>query len=299
MDALGAFAHLVPVTLVQGLIYAFVALGIMIPFRMLAFPDLTAEGSFPLGACVCAAALAAGHHPVAATGLAALAGFGAGCATALIHQHARINTLLCGILVLTALYSLNIRIMGQPNTPLFAYSSVYELALGARKGEAWGQIALLAALAVAAVVALWWFFRTEIGTALRAVGANLPMARAQGIDVGLYTLWGLGLGGALAALGGSLLAQSQGFADVNLGFGVLINGLAAVILGEAIVGTQTVARQLAAPVIGAILYFQVVSAALALGLRPSDLKLVTAAFVLAMLLLPAVRGRTAPLRMRE
>jgi len=299
VEALGAFVHLVPVTLLQSLIYAFAALGIMIPFRVLAFPDLTSEGSFPLGACVCAAVLAAGAHPIVATAAAVAAGFAAGCATALVHQHARVNTLLCGILVLTALYSINIRVMGQPNIPLFGFANVFELALGAGKDDTWRRIALLGALAACACLALWWLLRTEIGTAMRAVGASLAMARAQGVDVGLYTLWGLGIGNAFAALGGSLLAQNQGFADVNLGFGVLINGLAAVILGEAIVGAQTVARLLAAPVVGAIVYYQVVSMALAFGLQPSDLKLVTAVFVLVMLLLPAVRGRSLPVRMRE
>lgn len=299
MDVLNSFVNLIPVTLVQSLIYAFVALGIMIPFRVLSFPDLTSEGSFPLGACVCAAALASGYHPLTATALALLAGFIAGCATALIHQKVKINTLLCGILVLTALYSINIRIMGQPNTPLFSYSSVYELVLGAQKGDSWWQIAMLGALAVITCLSLWWLLKTQIGTAMRAVGANIPMARAQGINVGVYTICGLGIGNAFAALGGSLLAQSQGFADVNIGFGVLINGLAAVILGETIMGTHTVLRQLIAPIVGALVYYQVISFALAVGMRPSDLKLVTAAFVLITLLVPAMKGQTSPIRVRE
>ncbi|MBN9425746.1 MAG: ABC transporter permease [Burkholderiales bacterium] len=299
MEVFSAFVNLIPVSLVQSLIYAFVALGIMIPFRVLSFPDLTSEGSLPLGACVCAAALVAGHHPVSALLLAMLAGFAAGCVTALIHQKVRINTLLCGILVLTALYSINIRIMGQPNTPLFAYPTVFELALGDHKGDSWYQIALLGVLVLLLCVLLWWALRTQIGMAMRAVGVNIPMARAQGINVAVHTVCGLGLGNAFAALAGGLLAQNQGFADVNVGFGVLINGLAALILGETLIGTRSVWRQLLAPVVGAILYYQVISFALAVGMRPSDLKLATAVFVLLTLAIPAMRGKASTLRVRE
>jgi putative ABC transport system permease protein len=290
MEFWSSFTSLIPVTLVQSLLYAYAALAIMLPFRVLNFPDLTSEGSFPLGAATCAWALVAGWHPLPAMGLAAAAGFAAGCATGWIHERVRVNTLLCGIIVLTMLYSINLRIMGAPNVPLFTYDSVFGLALGAKKGESWWQALFLGASILAAAGATLWFLRTRVGNAMRAVGASVPMARAQGVNVGAYTIAGLGLANAFAALSGALLAQNQGFADANLGFGVLINGLAAVILGETLVGTRSLARQVIAPLVGSLVYYQVISVALALGMRPSDLKFLTGLFVLVTLAIPAMRG---------
>ena len=295
-----SFIALVPVTLVQSLLYAFVALAIWLPFRVLGFPDLTSEGSFPLGAAVCAACMVSGWNPFTALAAAAAVGFLAGCATGWIHERIRVNTLLCGIIVLTMLYSVNLRVMGQPNIPLFNFSSVFAIILGDYKGSSLGQAALLGLWVTAAALGLWWFLRTGIGSAMRAVGSSIQMARAQGVNVAAYTIFGLGLANALAAFAGGLLAQNQGFADVNLGFGVLINGLAALILGETLVGTRTLARQVLAPVVGAIVYYQVISAALAAGLRPSDLKFVTGVFVLATLAIPAIRrSGDGGLRIRE
>lgn len=300
MDALSSFWALAPVTLVQSLLYAFVALAIMLPFRVLNFPDLTSEGSFPLGAAVAAAVVVAGGNAFFALAVAGLAGFFAGCATGWIHERIKVNTLLCGIIVLTMLYSVNLRVMGQPNVPLFNFESAFSLTLGAKKNESLWQAFALALAVLALCGATFWFLRTRIGTAMRAVGASVPMARAQGVNVALYTIVGLGLANALAAIAGGLLAQNQGFADVNLGFGVLINGLAAVILGETLIGTRTVWRQVLAPVIGALVYYQVISAALAVGMRPSDLKFITGLFVLLTLAIPAVRaGGAGGLRIRE
>ena len=300
MEIWNAFVSLIPVTLVQSLIYAFVALAIMLPFRMLNFPDLTSEGSFPLGACVCGALMAAGAGPVPALALAMLAGFLAGCSTAWIHQKVKINTLLCGIIVLTMLYSINLRVMGQPNVPLFTFQNLFGLVLGGHKDDSWWQAGLLAIAIAMFCGLLLWFLHTQVGAAMRAVGSSLAMARAQGINVTLYTVVGLGLANGLAALSGAVLAQNQGFADVNLGFGVLVNGLAAVILGETLIGTRTVLRQVLAPVVGALVYYQVISAALAVGLRPSDLKFITGLFVLLTLAIPAIRGGgEAGFRMRE
>jgi putative tryptophan/tyrosine transport system permease protein len=286
---LSAYANLIPITLLQGVIYAFVALGIMIPFRLLAFPDLTAEGSFPLGASVTAAALAAGFGPLTATALALMAGLMAGATTALIHRVLRLNTLLCGILVVTMLYSIDIRIMGKPNIPMFTYDDLFSIFLGAHARDLAPRIALVSGAAVLCTLALYAFLKTEMGFALRAVGASQSMARAQGLSVSSYVLLGIGMAGALSALGGSILAQSQSFADVNMGFGVLVNGLASLIVGEQLIGRQTLLRQLAAPLVGAIVYYQVVSLALALGMQPSDLKLLTGLFVLLLLALPLLR----------
>jgi putative ABC transport system permease protein len=292
---LQAYVNLVPVTLMQSVIYAFAALGIMIPFRLLSFPDLTVEGSVPFGGCVAAAVLAAGIDPVSATLIAIVAGAGAGLATAGIHLALRLNTLLCGILVLTMLFSINIRVMGRPNVPLFQYTTLFDLLLGAATGSLALRIAVVVILLALVVITLWWFFSTEAGMALRAVGASQSMARAQGISVTHYTLLGLGLAGALCAGAGALLAQNQAFADVSMGFGVLVNGLASVIVGEQLVGRHTLARQLIAPVAGAVVYFQIVSLALALGMQPSDLKLLTGLFVLVMLGMSYLAGNRAVL----
>jgi putative ABC transport system permease protein len=298
-DFLSIFGNLVPITLLQGVIYGFVALGIMIPFRMLSFPDLTAEGSFPLGGAVAAASIAAGFDPISATALALVAGCLAGCATALIHLTLKLNTLLCGIIVLTMLFSINIRIMGMPNQALFAFDNMFDVILGAEARTLTYQIALVGGLVLAVAILLLQFFRTEAGTAMRAVGANPVMARAQGISIWTQTILGVALAGGLCALGGAIMAQNQSFADVNMGFGVLLNGLAAVIVGEALIGRHSLRRQLLAPVVGAVVYYQAISLALAMGLEPSDLKLLTGLFVLAMLGLPALAGRRQSLRGRE
>ncbi len=286
MSIVNAYINLVPVTLNQSVIYAFAALGIMIPFRLLSFPDLTVEGSFPLGGCTAAALIAAGVDPFLATACAMLTGMLAGLATATIHLTLKLNTLLCGILVLTMLFSIDIRIMGKPNIALFAYATLYDNLLGPVANALSARIALVGALLLVVTLLLAWFLRTEIGMALRAVGASQSMARAQGLSVARYTLLGLGLAGALCALSGALLAQNQAFADVGMGFGILVNGLASVIVGEQLIGRSTLARQLLAPVVGAIVYYQIVSLALAVGLQPSDLKLVTGVFVLIMLAAP-------------
>ena len=182
MAVLQAYYNLVPVTLLQGVIYAFVALGIMIPFRLLSFPDLTAEGSFPLGASVSAAVLAAGADPVSATALAIAAGFAAGATTALIHRIFRLNTLLCGILVVTMLYSIDIRIMGKPNIPLFTYDDMFSVFLGDWSRSLAARIAFVSAIAIICTIALYCFLRTEMGLALRAVGVVKTLAR-QVVDV--------------------------------------------------------------------------------------------------------------------
>jgi putative ABC transport system permease protein len=299
MDVLASFWNLVPVTLVQGLLYGFVALGIMIPFRLLAFPDLTSEGSFPLGACLGGALLAAGAGPWTAVAAAVAGGAAAGATTAFVHLRFRINTLLAGILVMTILYSLNLRILGAANVALLANETVFSAISPRIVTSVALQLAVFAPMVGAALLALRWLARTEIGLSLRAVGANATLAPALRIDTFRFVIAGLALGNALAALAGALAVQLQGFADVNMGLGVLINGLAAVIIGETLVGRATIGRQLAAPVLGSILYYQLVSLGLALGLKPSDLKLATGVFVLATLALPALRRGTEPDAMRE
>lgn len=288
MDILNAWIALIPVTLAQSLILSFVVLAVMLPFRILAFPDLTSEGAYPLGGCVCAVALVAGVPPLPALLLAAVAGFLAGCATAFIHLRFRIHTLLAGILITTMLYSVNLRIMGKANMPLFQESKIYDWLSGLPLNGSWTKILMVGVLVAVTYLILNLWFMTERGTAMRAVGANSDMAEAQGINVWRATIGGIGLAGASAAFGGGLMVQSQGFADVNMGLGVLINALAALMIGEAIIGRGTVRRQLAAPFVGAIVYYQLISVCLSAGLPPGDLKIATGVFVLVMLAGPSL-----------
>ncbi len=293
MDVIHAYLNLVPVTLSQSLIYSFLVLGIMIPFRLLSFPDLTSEGAFPLGGCVCAALLMAGYPPLFATLMAMLAGAGAGAATALVHLRFRINSLLAGILVFTALYSLNMRILGRSNVALFGADNIFMQINPALLTDVRLQVVMFAVLVVAVLAALRWYLSTQSGTALRVIGINPDLAPSLGISIWTSTIVGLGIASGLTALGGALIVQLQGYADVGMGAGILINGLASLVIGETIIGRQTVTRQLLAPVVGATVYYQLVSLALSLGLQPSDLKVVTAAFVLVTLGLPMLRGRGA------
>lgn len=288
-DFLGSFWNLFPVTLAQSLLYAFVALGVMIPFRLLNFPDLSCEGTFPLGGCLCAALIAAKVPPPAAMLIAVAAGFAAGCATAAIHLRLRINTLLAGILVITILWSLDLRIMGKSNVPLFSLSNVFDTFWPRFTQNAVAQITFWLALCVGVVLFLHWLLRTELGLVVRAVGANDTMARANGVHVGRVLLFGVGAANAVVAFAGASVAQIQGYADVAMGFGMLIGGLAALIIGEAIVGRHTVLRQILAPFVGSVAYYQVISLGLAVGVHPSDLKMVTALFVLLTLGLPTFR----------
>lgn len=283
------YLNLMPVTLLQGAIYALVALAIMIPFRVLSLPDLTAEGAFPFGGSVTAALIVHGLDPVVATLCGAAAGFVAGACTGLLHVALRLNSLLCGILVVTMLFSIDIRLMGKPNIALFAYGEIFQVVLGPVSAALAARIALIVVVFVAAAGALYWFLTTQSGLAMRAVGASPMMARAQGISVSKTIVVGLGLAGAFSGLGGALVAQNQSFADVNMGVGVLVNGLAALIIGEQLIGRGRLAMQIAAPVVGSLIYFQLISLALSLGLQPSDLKLFTGLLVVALLAVPHIR----------
>jgi len=294
-----SFLSLIPVTLAQSLILSFVVLGIMIPFRMLNFPDLTSEGAFPLGGCVCGILLAAGVTPPLAIAVAFVIGLAAGCCTAFIHLRFRIHTLLAGILMSTMLYSVNLAIMGKSNLSVFGSPTVFDWVPFAEPGFPASKIVIAGVIAVIVLIALNLYFKTEKGTAMRAVGSNPDMAEAQGINVWAATIGGVGIASAFSAAGGALMVQSQGFADVNMGIGILINGLAALMIGEAFTGKQTVLRQLLAPFVGSIVYYQLVSLSLAAGMPPPNLKLATGLFVLIMLALPSIRRSRGGAATRE
>lgn len=296
-----------------GLILSLLALGVFVSFRVFEFPDITADGSITLGAALTAVLLVNHVHPVLATAAAAGAGAMAGAATGLIHTRFGINKLLSGILVMTALYSINLHVMGRSNVPLLEQRTLASLAerAGARlAGSAadlrlWGWdvtlrdasmlvLALLAAVAVGLV--LYAFFRTDLGTAMQAAGDNQQMIRALGVNVENMIVLGLALSNALVALSGALLAQYQGFADVQMGIGMVVWGLASVIIGEALVGVRQLGLIIAGAVMGSVLFRLLVAIALMAGLSPNDLKLVTAVFVFAALVLPGLLKRLRPRR---
>ncbi len=290
-ELLANFGWMVPVTLAQGLILSFVSLAIMIPFRILNFQDMTCEGAFPFGGCTCAVALTLGWPPVLAVLAGTLGGFLAGSATAFIHLRFRIHSLLSGILVATMLYSANLRIMGKSNLSLFSLPNIYELAPFQNGSAPEAKIFIAGFLALGVWLLLKWFFTTEKGVGVRAVGSSPDMATAQGIHVFNVVIGGVALASACAGLAGALMVQSQGFADVNMGFGVLINGLAALMIGEAIIGKRSLPWQLLAPFVGSLVYYLLVSVCLSVGMPPPDLKLATGLFVLTMLAVPRLRPK--------
>lgn len=270
-----------------GFIYGLVTIGIYLSFRTLQFPDLTVDGSFPLGAAVAATCIAAGANPYVGTLAAILAGTCAGMVTAWLSTHLRMLNLLAGILSMMALYSVNLRIMGRPNISLLGKKTVLSGWLGHLPTcLSLGVITLTMALGI------YWFLSTRLGLAIRATGSNAKMGRAQGINDRSMITVGLGVSNALVALGGALYAQANGFADVTMGFGTIIFGLAAVIIGEALFPTRTVFQAISACVLGGIIFFLLRAMALNVGfLQASDLNLVTAVMVAIAMLLPNLKRK--------
>jgi putative ABC transport system permease protein len=299
-----------------GIILSLLALGVLLSFRIFAFPDITAEGSLTLGATVAATLLSLGWSPLIATALGFLAGSVAGAATGTLHTRFGINGLLAGILVMTALYSVNLHIMGRSNIPLMGHTTLATQAdglgrrvLGAAESFnlfGWEvsprdvAVLLFASLAIAAAgVLLYAFFRTNLGTAMRATGDNDQMIRALGVNHGNMITLGLALSNGLIALAGALLAQYQGFADVQMGIGMVVWGLASVIIGEALVGTRQLGYAITGAVMGSVLFRLLVAIALRWGLNPNDLKLITAVFVFLALILPGLLEKLPARRVRS
>jgi putative tryptophan/tyrosine transport system permease protein len=266
-----------------GLVFGLVALGAYLSFRILDFPDLTVEGSFPLGAAVLAVLVVdAGFNPWAATVVAAGAGFCAGLVTAYLNVRFNILHILAGILLAISLYSINLRIMGGPNKPLLGSPTIFSMFDGWSTPSYMLAPILVFVLVAAVKVALDLFLTTGVGLSMRAAGANPAMAAANGVDVGRMKLLGIGLANALTALAGALFAQVFGAADAYMGIGVIIIGLASVIVGMSILPSRTVIQATFACLVGALLYRFAVALALNadfLGLKASDVQLVTAALV--------------------
>lgn len=286
--------------LVEGLVYGILAVGVFVSFRVLDFPDLTVEGSFPLGAA-CAAALVSGGVPFPVAALVALAaGSLAGAATAAIHARFRVPPLLAGIVVMTALYSVNLRVMsGRSNIQLVGHRPLVDFArewIPALGGE-WGEAVFFALLALAVVFTLDLFFHTEFGLTLGALGDNPRMVTASGSNPDAFKAAGVSLSNALAAFAGALASQHHGFADVNLGAGVVALGLASVMIGELIFRTNRIGGQLIRAILGAILFKAIMFGARFYGyfggITPNDLRLVTALMIVLSLAIGKLRSASA------
>lgn len=280
-----------------GAALAFVALGVFVSYRLFHFPDITTDGSFTLGAVVMTGLLLAGHHPLVATLGGAAAGSAAGVGTGLLHAVLGVEPLLAGILMTTTLASLNLVALGKSNVPLAGTATLLDRCetpfLGAAGalgfGDAAPEAARLAAVLLfvgAAVAILYAFFRTRLGTAMRAGGDTPTMARALGRNTGLLTLAGLAISNGLTAFSGAIVAQLQGFADVQMGIGMVVWGMASVFLGSALVGPVRLGGALLAAVAGSVTFRLLVATALRAGLHPDWLKATTALVVLAALVVP-------------
>jgi putative ABC transport system permease protein len=273
----------------QGLAYSLVALGIVISFRILSFPDLTVDGSFPLGAAVVARLMVEGVPPAYCILAAILAGFVAGCCTGILYTKLKINSLLAGILIMTILYSVNLRIMGRSNIQLLTVNTLLTPLENLDVNRFIPIVAFFFVVSFGIKILTDLFFHTQLGFAMRATGDNEQMIRSLGVNTDNVTVLGLGISNAFVALSGALVAQDQGFADVGMGIGMIVAGLASIIIGEAITGKQTVRRMTFAALLGSIIYKWIISMGLRLGLAPTDLKLATGIMVILALGVPALR----------
>ncbi len=278
-------------TIAQGLLWALLAIGVYLTFRVLDIADLTVEGSFPLGAAVAATMLIAGYHPVAAILGACVVGMLSGVVTGFLCTKLKIPALLAGILTMIALYSVNLRIMGKANLPLLQQDTIFTIARSLGFDNNVTVLVVGAIIVLIVAVLNYWFFGTELGTAVRATGCNPHMIRANGIDTDVMVVLGLLLSNGLVAMSGALVAQNNGFADVGMGVGTIVIGLASVIIGEVLFGTRSFKNCLISVILGSIVYRAVIAVVLQMGMPPNDLKLFTAILVALALSLPLIQAR--------
>jgi putative ABC transport system permease protein len=276
-----------------GLVFSFVAIGVYLAFRVLDFPDLTVDGSFPLGAAVTGVLILAGWNPWLSAGVAMIAGSIAGLVTATLNVRFKILNLLASILTMIALFSVNLRVMGRPNIALINQDTMLSPFFGHGIPEYYVRPAFLFVLVAITVFLVWRFLESDMGLAMRATGANPKMARAQGVRTDRQIYLGMALSNALVALGGSLFAQTNGFADVTSGVGTIVVGLAAVIIGETLLRSRLILVILIGCVAGSIIYRIAIQLALSngsiVGLQASDLNIATALLVTFALILPRLR----------
>lgn len=278
-----------------GLAFGAMALGVYITFRVLAFPDLTVDGSFPLGAAVAAILIVRGWEPWLTLPVAVAAGAAAGAVTAFLNSRFGINGLLAGILVSLGLWTVNLRVMeDRSNTPLLAVDTILTPLRPLVAEPNLRAVVLFGTLLLGLALALNWLLHTDLGLALRATGDTERMVRAQGIDADRMRLLGLALANGITALSGAFVAQYQAFADVGMGLGMIVAGLASVIIGETLLRPRGVLATIVAVVVGSVAYRLVIAAALYIGLGPTDMRLVTSVIVIAALSVPRLRGALGP-----
>lgn len=280
----------------QGLVYGIMVIGVYLTFRILDFPDLTVDGSLPLGASISAVAITNGINPYLSLVFALAGGFVAGMVTAILNTKFKILHLLASILTMIALYSINIRIMGGPNVALLGSATVFDAVINWGVPGQYAGILIFAVFSLSVTGFIVWFLKTELGMAILATGDNPRMITSLGVNTHAVIILGVGLSNGLVALSGALIAQNQGAADVGMGIGTIIAGLASVIIGETIFGDKSVLRAFIAALLGSVVYRLAI--ALALGLEfgdfsfnPSDLNLITAVLVIFALIAPGIKKK--------
>ncbi len=282
-------------TLVLGLIYGLLVLGVFMTFRILNYADLTVDGSLPMGAAITATLIFNGVNPFLATLAALPLGAAAGLITGVLHTRFSITPLLSGILTMIGLYSVNLRIMGRPNVPLLRYETIFDALTGTGLSLRVSQTIIALAVIGVTIVGLYLFLGTELGQALRGTGDNEIMLRSLGVNTDRMKIMGLAISNALVALSGALIAQYQGFADINMGIGMIIIGLASVIIGEVVLGVKSILGRLCAVVIGSVLYRLAIALVLRISfIEYTDLKLFTALLVTVALISPEISKKFKP-----
>lgn len=285
-------ADLVFSTVAQGLMWSILAIGVFLSFRVLDVPDMTCEGSFPLGGAIAASMIAAGASPWLAIAAGALGGLLAGIVTGILYTKLKIPAILAGILTMIALYSVNLHVMGKANISLLRVDTIFSTTASLlHVSNSVAAFLVPAVLLFLCSAFIYWFFGTELGMCIRATGYNTQMVRAQGVNTDTMIIIGLFISNALIGLCGAVVAQNNGFADVGMGIGTIIIGLASVIIGEVILGVDSFSASLAAVILGSVIYRVVIAVVLYMGMPPNDLKLFTAIIVVLALAAPMIKGK--------
>lgn len=275
----------------QGLLWSIMAIGVYLTYRILDIADLTAEASFPLGAAICASQIVAGMSPVLATLLGLVGGMVAGLVSGLLHTKLKIPALLTGILTMTALYSINLRIMGQANVSLLGKETVMRMLTTMGMDSQMAVLAVGGIFVAIVIIFLYLFFSTEIGLAIHATGDNNEMSEANGINTDTMKIMGYMISNGLIALSGALMAQNNGYADISMGVGTIVIGLASIIISEVIFNNVSFVKRLFVIIIGSIIYRLIIAGVLELGVAPTDLKLFSAIILTICLASPLLRSK--------
>lgn len=284
----------------QGVLWSVMTLGVYLTFRILDIADLTVDGSFATGGAVAGILVFKGFNPYLALMVAFFVGMICGFVTGLMHTKLKIHVLLASILTMIALYSINIRIMGRANTPLLGAATMITPLTNAGLSATTASLIIGAVFVIVIVAVMYWFFGTELGAAIRATGNNAPLMRALGVNTDNVKMLGLALANGLVALSGALVAQSQGYADVGMGTGTIVIGLASIIIGEVVFGSRFAFwYTLISVVLGSVVYRIIIAVVLQLGLKSTDLKLLTALIVAAALSMPVIKSNISRKKSRK